>query len=142
MEYSNRPLRAVVCQAMPEIRTDCPSPSILIVEDEILVAMNLCMAFEDDGMQIVGPARTLSEALNFLASETWIDAAVLDVDLSGHEVFPVADQLQTQGVPFIFHTGHETQLNLNLKYPSAEVFSKPSSPDQLVQRIQSLLDRM
>lgn len=78
---------------------------ILIVEDEMLVAMNL----EDDllslGFEVVGPAMRLETALE-LARTAGIDGAVLDINLHGGRSYPVATILRDRGIPFIFATGY------------------------------------
>lgn len=79
---------------------------ILIVEDESLVAMLLETILEDMGCQPLGPVATVDEALAFLESGAALDAALLDVNVAGREVFPVAAMLEARGVPFVFSTGY------------------------------------
>ena len=77
---------------------------ILIVEDESLVAMLLETILEDMGCVPVGPAATVDEGLR-MASEP-VDAALLDVNVAGRQVFPIAQALKDRGVPFVFSTGY------------------------------------
>ena len=77
---------------------------VLIVEDESLVAMLLETILEDMGCVPVGPAATVDEGLR-MASEP-IDAALLDVNVAGRQVFPIAQALKDRGVPFVFSTGY------------------------------------
>ena len=81
---------------------------ILIVEDESLVAMLLETILEDMGCTPVGPIASVAEALALLSDPglEGIDAALLDVNVAGHEVFPVAEALATRGTPFVFSTGY------------------------------------
>lgn len=79
---------------------------VLVVEDESLVAMLIETILEDLGGEAVGPMASVDEALAFLADGTAIDAALLDVNLAGRQVFPVAEALQAAGVPFVFSTGY------------------------------------
>jgi CheY-like chemotaxis protein len=81
---------------------------ILIVEDESLVAMLLETILEDMGCTTVGPVSNIDEALALLASDEadTLDGALLDVNVAGREVFPVADLLKARGVPFVFSTGY------------------------------------
>lgn len=79
---------------------------ILIVEDESLVAMLLETILEDMGAVPVGAIATVDEALELLAQDHALDAALLDVNVAGREVFPVAEALKARGVPFVFSTGY------------------------------------
>jgi CheY-like chemotaxis protein len=78
---------------------------ILIVEDEMLVAMNIEDMLLDLGHEVAGLAGRLEPALA-LAREAEIDVAMLDVNLAGEQSFPVADALIERGVPFLFATGY------------------------------------
>src|SRR5690242_15842301 len=77
---------------------------ILLVEDEALVAAMVEDVIEDLGGTLAGTATTLSEALAGVAAAPQIHAAILDVNLAGEMVFPVADVLVRQGVPIVFST--------------------------------------
>jgi CheY-like chemotaxis protein len=79
---------------------------VLIVEDESLVAMLLETILEDMGCTPVGPASTVSEGLSMVTADEPLDAALLDVNVAGSQVFPVAQALKDRGVPFIFSTGY------------------------------------
>ncbi len=78
---------------------------VLVVEDESLVAMLLETILEDMGCEPVGPAATVEEGLTLAAGER-IDAALLDVNVAGRQVFPIAEALRERGVPFVFSTGY------------------------------------
>lgn len=78
---------------------------VLVVEDESLVAMLLETILEDMGCIAVGPAATVDEGLRMATDET-VDAALLDVNVAGRQVFPVAQVLKDRGVPFVFSTGY------------------------------------
>ncbi|MQT12098.1 response regulator [Segnochrobactrum spirostomi] len=80
---------------------------IFLVEDEALVLMLLEDILTDLGCTIVGPASRLAEALAIATDPTAaMDAAVLDVNIRGEAVFPVAEALAARGVPFAFATGY------------------------------------
>jgi CheY-like chemotaxis protein len=79
---------------------------VLVVEDESLVAMLLETILEDMGCSPVGPAATVDEGLAFVADGGHLDAALLDVNVAGRQVFPVAEALRARGVPFVFSTGY------------------------------------
>ena len=96
---------------------------ILVAEDEPLVAMNLSKSLAELGFSVVGPYSTLAKAAT-AAVETEVDAALLDVNLNGETVYPVAEILASKNVPFAFITGYGTEA-LRGKYANAPVLEKP-----------------
>jgi CheY-like chemotaxis protein len=78
---------------------------VLVVEDEMMVSMLIEDMLSDMGCTVVGPASRLDEATE-LAQAGGIDCAVLDVNLGGQPIFPVADLLRERGCPFAFATGY------------------------------------
>lgn len=78
---------------------------VLVVEDESLVAMLLETILEDMGCTPVGPAANVEDGLTMAGGEQ-LDAALLDVNVAGRTVFPVAEALKSRGVPFVFSTGY------------------------------------
>jgi DNA-binding response OmpR family regulator len=77
---------------------------VLVVEDEMLVAMVLEDELADAGCEVVGPAFSVEHAMSLAASEP-LDGAVLDINLAGEKVYPVADLLAARNVPFVYVTG-------------------------------------
>jgi PAS domain S-box-containing protein len=107
--------RATAAVPEPEVAGDGRAPPlgrlagrrVLLVEDELLVAMEMEEALRDLGCEVLGPAATVEEALRLALAEAGrIDAAVLDVNLAGRPSFPVADLLAGRGVPVVFATGY------------------------------------
>lgn len=80
---------------------------ILVVEDEVLIADELTDALTDRGAEVLGPAFTVRQAMVQVETEAWIDAAVLDINLDGEMIFPVAERLIARGVPVVFATGYD-----------------------------------
>jgi DNA-binding response OmpR family regulator len=80
---------------------------ILVVEDEFLVALLIEEILESAGCVVSGPIPRLAEALDAARSEA-CDAAVLDINLAGERVFPVAKILSRRNIPFLFVTGYST----------------------------------
>jgi DNA-binding NtrC family response regulator len=78
---------------------------VLVVEDRYLIAQEIEAEVRKLGGIVVGPAQNLKAARCFLASHE-IDLAVLDMDLAGDMVFPLAREFATDGKPFLFLTGH------------------------------------
>jgi DNA-binding response OmpR family regulator len=78
---------------------------VLLVEDEYLVASLIEEVLGTAGCIITGPIPRLAEAINAADRET-CDAAVLDVNLAGERIYPVADILSRRNIPFVFVTGY------------------------------------
>jgi PAS domain S-box-containing protein len=97
----------VVKEDRPEAPRINPTGRLLVVEDEALIALELCKNLTQLGWDIVGPASTIEEALRLIDEGPMPDAAVLDVNLCGRPVYPLAEHLQALGVPFVFCTGYQ-----------------------------------
>ena len=78
---------------------------VLVVEDEMMVSMLIEDMLTDLGCVVVGPASRLDEAIALVESSD-LDCAVLDVNLGGQPIFPLADILRAKGAPFAFATGY------------------------------------
>ena len=101
---------------------------ILVVEDEALIAVMVEDMLMEMGSEIVGPAATIEEALRLARSET-LDGAVLDVNVRGERIDPVAEMLMARGVPTLFATGYgEVRLQGNA---APTVIDKPYTQDKL-----------
>ncbi|WP_395945598.1 response regulator [Brevundimonas sp.] len=79
---------------------------VLVVEDESLVAMLLETILEDMGCTPVGPVANIDDGEAMARDTADLDAALLDVNVAGRQVFPVAEALRARGVPFVFSTGY------------------------------------
>jgi CheY-like chemotaxis protein len=112
---------------------------ILVVEDEIFVAMLVESLLLDLGCDVVGPAASVADALA-LASDERLDAAVLDVNLGNERVFPVADSLSASSVPFVFVTGYDRGA-LTETYASHPMIRKPFEPQDFGEALAAALDR-
>ncbi len=98
---------------------------VLIVEDEAMISMLIEDMVLDFGCQIVGPAARLDHALT-LALQTEIDIGLLDINVDGSVVFPVADVLRFRKIPFIFSTGYDFR-SLPERFRDCPTLSKPFS---------------
>ena len=97
--------------------------TILIVEDEPLVAMSLAAEIEAADGSVIGPSNCLATALA-VVEQGAVDAAVLDVDLNGVEVFPLVDVLLQRSVGLVFTTGFDVQ-RIPEQYGRIELIQKP-----------------
>ena len=109
---------------------------ILLVEDEFLVSL----ALEDDlrtlGADIAGPFNDLISALSAAQTERF-DLAVLDVNLGGQMVFPLADDLLQRGVPFLFLSGYSAA-DMPARFAQVPRIAKPADMARLVAAIRAL----
>jgi DNA-binding NtrC family response regulator len=113
---------------------------ILVVEDEVIIALELQTLLTEAGAVVVGPARTLLAA-DTLARNEVLSAALLDVQVGDHAIFPIAEFLAERGIPFAFHTGHGDGHSLSVNWPQAEVLTKPSRATLIIQAMTRLVRR-
>ena len=110
---------------------------VLIVEDDVLLAMHLRDVLTALGHVVFGQATRIDRAMD-LARESEIDFATLDINLAGTKSFPVADILNQRGIPFFFATGYGNE-GLIDGYRNFPVLRKPYSQDDLQETIARLL---
>jgi CheY-like chemotaxis protein len=104
---------------------------VLVVEDEALVAMMVEDILIDAGCVVVDTVGTLKKALMTAQDQTIdLDCAVLDVNLGGEKVFPVADALESRGIPFIFATGYGVA-GIEQRFEGVTVLGKPYQRESL-----------
>lgn len=111
--------------------------SVLVVEDEALIAMDLQMLLEDAGYRVLGPANSVENALAILAIET-PDAALLDINLGRSDVFSVANRLSESNTKVIFLSGHSIQ-KLPPSLRDRPLVTKPYLPHVLMQTLRRVL---
>lgn len=96
---------------------------VLLVEDEIMVVLLFEEMLAELGHEIVGPVAHIAKALEMAQREA-LDAALLDVNIDGREVYPVADALAARGIPFVFVTGYG-KAGLRASYRDRPILQKP-----------------
>jgi DNA-binding response OmpR family regulator len=115
-----------------------PAPKrILVVEDEMMIAMMLEDMLTEMGHAVVGVAPNLKTALALAAAEQ-CDLAILDINLAGERSFPVARLLRERGLPFLFATGYGTT-GLEDPFRDALTLKKPFQIEDLAQAIETVL---
>jgi CheY-like chemotaxis protein len=102
---------------------------VLVVEDEPVLALDIASTLDSLGCDMVGPVARLSDALSVVATETF-DCAILDVNLRGECITPVADILLDRHVPLLLSTGY-SDLALPKQLVSQPRLAKPYTSDQL-----------
>ena len=112
---------------------------ILVVEDEALVSMLVEDELRDAGATVLGPAACVGDALRLVeaAVDGGISAAVLDINLDGRHVRPVADRLAALRVPFVFATGYGEGCDTG-GHGTAPLLSKPFAPERLIAAVEAL----
>jgi PAS domain S-box-containing protein len=104
-------------------------PSIMIVEDEMLVALDLQETVRSLGYEVVGPFGGLAEAIG--AAETHaVDFAILDLNLNGEMTYDLAEELEKRGIPIVFTTGYEAD-TITRRFQNCRVLNKPVVKDAL-----------
>lgn len=78
---------------------------VLVVEDDMLIAVAIEEVLQALNCQVVGPVALLEKALKLAQGETF-DVAILDVTIRGGKVYPVAELLLARGIPFVFASGY------------------------------------
>lgn len=109
--------------------------SVLVVEDDFIVAYDMQMMLEEQGARVLGPAHSLAEGLALLEQER-PTVAVLDVNLGGEYVFPLAEALRDRQVPFVFATAYADEDRLfSAAAQGAPRLSKPVLPNVLITQL-------
>ena len=96
---------------------------VLVVEDEMMVAMLIEDFLEKFGCTIVGPVASIAEAIRLATTEA-IDGAMLDMNIDGQSIYPVAEELAQRDIPFIFVSGYGKE-HFRSEYNNRPKLSKP-----------------
>lgn len=116
---------------------DC---NVMLVEDEALLALDLSLTLEDLGARVSGPFATAESALPACGD---VDFAILDVDLWGGKVYPVADRLRAANTPFVFHTGRADCALLRRRYgDDVRVIEKPARRAEILRELSAIRERV
>jgi two-component SAPR family response regulator len=99
---------------------------ILVVDDEIMIALLLEDVLVACGCKVVGPAGNVATAMSLIdgSGEAGIDGAFLDVNLRGELIYPVVDALAARDVPVVFVSGYATD-DIDPRYAEIPVLAKP-----------------
>ena len=112
---------------------------ILVVEDEYLIADDMQQSLEEVGAIVLGPVPTIEQALELLGGDPHVDGAVLDINLNGEKVFPVADALATRGIRFLFATGYDAA-DIPSQYRQITRCEKPVNVAAIARALDSATD--
>jgi CheY-like chemotaxis protein len=122
---------------MPGIIEAGSRTSVLLVEDEVMIRMMVADMLEELGYTIAGEAGDIDEGVRLVQS-TDFDIAILDVNVNGKVITPVAEAVQLRGRPFVFATGYGAQ-GLPEKFRDRPTLQKPFQIETLARTIESVL---
>jgi DNA-binding response OmpR family regulator len=111
--------------------------TILLVEDEFLLALQLEDLLQSRGGTVLGPFPKLDEAMRAALREDF-DFAILDINLNGTMVYPLADDLLARGIPFLFLSGYSLA-NLPERFRAVTRLNKPCDPALLLNTLRARL---
>jgi len=111
--------------------------TILLVEDEFLLALQLEDLLQSRGGMVLGPFPKLDEAMR-AAERDGFDFAILDINLNGTMVYPLADDLLARGIPFLFLSGYSLS-NLPERFRAVTRLNKPCDPAMLLNPLRARL---
>ena len=114
-------------------------PAIFLVEDETLIRMMLVQIVEELGYKVVAEAASVNDGCSRAEVEDY-DLAILDVNLQGFNVRPVAQAISRRGLPFVFLTGYGPR-GLPEEFIGLPVLAKPCTPDALKSTIEAVLSQ-
>ncbi|MDO7895924.1 response regulator [Pseudomonas citrulli] len=117
--------------------TPFPGIRVLVVEDEGAIAMLIEEMLEDLGCTVVASVGRLATALE-TARSVEVDLAILDVNLAGERVFPVAERLRARKIPFLFSTGYGAS-GVSPEFAGFPVLHKPFSAAELQAKVELAL---
>jgi DNA-binding NtrC family response regulator len=123
---------------LPVRRADLRGLRILVVEDEFLVSLDLAAMLRELGGEVIGPFAGLERATAVARAEA-LHVALLDVNVGGQLVTPVADALAERTIPFVFCTGYGAA-SLPAPHAAAPIVMKPCQPQQLKEALLRALD--
>jgi CheY-like chemotaxis protein len=116
-------------QPLPGADPSLAGLRVLVVEDEVAISLLLEDMLLELGCEVVGPVGRLATALETAAQEEF-DVAVLDVNLAGQPIYPLAEALAAKGKPFVFSTGYGAA-GIDEPYRGRPVLQKPFTQHEL-----------
>jgi len=110
---------------------------VLVVEDDFLVSLTTIDFLESIGCEVVGPATRLAAAVQLAQSES-LDAAVLDINIGGDMIWPVAEELRRRGVPFLFLSAYHRLNLVPVLFAAAPLLEKPLEQNRLLHHLSAI----
>jgi two-component sensor histidine kinase/CheY-like chemotaxis protein len=123
-------------RALSELRVPATKVRLLLVEDEAIVGMFMEELLQGLGFETIGPVASLAESLAVAKRESF-DAAILDMNLRGESVYPLADLLMARRIPFIFVTGY-SKAGVESRFAGIHIVEKPATHEALQKALNGL----
>jgi CheY-like chemotaxis protein len=114
--------------------------SVLVVEDEFLVATEIAAILEEAGHRVIGPVASVEAAAAVLAAGPKPGIAIIDVNLRGQSAAPIAVRLRELGVPFCVCSGYRSA-DLNESFGEVTMVQKPVTPANLLHAVAQIVDQ-
>lgn len=118
-----------------------PGLRVLVVEDNPILACDIDDALRESGVDVVGPALDLESGLALVSEDTLedtLDGAILDIDIGGQPVWPIARRLKGCGVPFVFVSG-DCALGLPSDFSDAVCLDKPAATEAILTSVAQIV---
>jgi PAS domain S-box-containing protein len=130
-DASSRPAIVAAPHAMPTV------PRILVVEDESLIAMMMKDVLTDLGYEVIGPYARNDDALTAI-DQQHVAGAMLDLNVNGETVYPVAEALASRHIPFILVTGYDSQ-SIDRRFENVPTLQKPIEAKSLEHLLRAMI---
>jgi CheY-like chemotaxis protein len=114
--------------------------SVLVVEDDCVIALDFEETLSAAGARVIGPALTIDAAVDLLHRFPLLDVALLDVNIAGTAVFDLADELTRREIPIVFTTGYE-RTQIPLRFDAAPHCPKPTRVSTITRILGDELER-
>ena len=112
--------------------------TVLVAEDERIIAFDLCNTVAEAGYTVEGPHPDTSSAMLAFQKDK-PDLAILDIELDDGTVFQLAQKLADENVPIIFHSGRYSTDEMRARFPKAKTLTKPCPPARMIETVNSVL---
>ena len=113
-------------------------PTVLVAEDDFIVAFDLCHTVKEAGYSVEGPYTDVSSAMEAFRKHK-PDLAILDVHLGNETAYSFAEELIADDVPVIFHSGVSSPDEVSKRFPDAETLAKPCPPNKVIDKLSNAL---
>lgn len=116
-----------------------PGRRVLVVEDNPLLAFDIDDALRESGAEVVGPALDIESGMALVRADA-LDGAVLDIDIGGTPVWPIARELKQDGAPFAFVSGDRDK-GLPADFAGAVCLRKPAPAEAILTGVAAVMER-